>query len=151
MWEKYKYNHDELMVKERNIRNAHDKKWLTGDGEVLLIKLMNTYHILNCLRMIENRTDDLFDCFIPVFNEELNSRGGFINYRNSDSKYNIKRVIFNEPATIVLWIDGTKTIVRCQEGDTYDKEKGLLMCIAKKVYGNKGSFNDILKNYIEEE
>lgn len=35
----------------------------------------------------------------------------------------IKKVIFNDPATIILWKDGTKTVVKCQEGDTYDKEK----------------------------
>ncbi|MBQ3339793.1 MAG: hypothetical protein IJG82_09440 [Atopobiaceae bacterium] len=59
--------------------------------------------------------------------------------------FGIKRVIFNDPATIVYWNDGTKTVVRCQEGDAFNEEVGLLMCIAKKAYGNKGAFNDIIK------
>lgn len=63
----------------------------------------------------------------------------------------IERVIFNNPATIVIWSDGTKTVVKCQEGDTYSKETGLALCIAKKALGNKGSFNDVFKKWIPEE
>lgn len=48
----------------------------------------------------------------------------------------IKDVIFNEPATIVFWGDGTKTVVKCQEYDEYDPEKGLAMAISKKALGN---------------
>ena len=64
--------------------------------------------------------------------------------------FRIDKVIFNDPATIVLWRDGTKTIVKCQEGDTYSKELGLAMCISKKALGNKGNFNDIFKEWVYE-
>lgn len=58
----------------------------------------------------------------------------------------IQNVIFNDPATIVLWSDGTKTVVKCQEGDIFDPEKGLAMAITKKFFGNKGSYcNEIKK------
>ena len=60
----------------------------------------------------------------------------------------ITKVIFNDPATIVLWKDGTKTVVKCQKGDTYDPEKGLAFCIIKKIFGNKGKFNDIFRQWI---
>ena len=61
----------------------------------------------------------------------------------------IKRVIHNNPATIVFWGDGTKTVVKCQEDDRhgYSERVGLLMCIAKKFFGNTGHFNDILTEY----
>ena len=59
----------------------------------------------------------------------------------------IKDVIFNNPATIVFWADGTKTVVKCQEGDTFDPEKGLAMAIAKKVYGNKHDYYDLFKKW----
>ncbi len=62
----------------------------------------------------------------------------------------IKKVIFNDPTTIVLWTDGTKTVIKCQEGDIYDKEKGLALCIAKKALGNKGNFNNEFKRWLEE-
>ena len=60
----------------------------------------------------------------------------------------IERVIFNDPATIVIWADGSKTVVKCQPGDEYSKETGLAMCIAKKHLGNKGNFNETFKKYI---
>lgn len=63
----------------------------------------------------------------------------------------IKRVYFNDPVTVVIWADGTKTIVRCQEGDVYSKETGLALCIAKKALGNKGNFNDVFHKWIPEE
>lgn len=63
----------------------------------------------------------------------------------------IKNVYFNDPVTVVIWADGTKTIVRCQDGDTYSKETGLAMCFAKKALGNKGGFNDVFHKWIPEE
>ena len=65
------------------------------------------------------------------------------------TKPKIERVIFHDPATIVYWMDGTKTVVKAQN-EKFDKEKGLLAAIAKKVYGTKGSFNNVIKHYVEE-
>lgn len=57
-----------------------------------------------------------------------------------------KRVIYNYPATIVLWEDGTKTVVKCQDGETYQKETGLALCYMKKALGNiSRNLNDALK------
>ena len=51
---------------------------------------------------------------------------------------NIEKVIFNKPATIVFWEDGSKTVVKCsEEFEDYDKEKGLAFCFLKKLYGDK--------------
>ena len=63
----------------------------------------------------------------------------------------IKNVIFNDPATIVFWEDGTKTVVKCQDGDEFDPEKGLVMAIAKKAYGNKGSYCNKMKKWLPKE
>ena len=63
----------------------------------------------------------------------------------------IKNVIFNYPATIVFWEDGTKTVVKCQDGDEFDREKGLAMAIVKKSYGNKGSYCNKLKKWLPKE
>lgn len=60
----------------------------------------------------------------------------------------IEKVIFNPPATIVLWKDGyPKTVVKCQPGDVYDREKGLAMCIAKRCTGNTSAFCDVFKKW----
>lgn len=43
-----------------------------------------------------------------------------------------EKVIFNGKATI-LFKDGKKFVSKCDNEDTYDKEKGLLLCIAKSA------------------
>lgn len=58
----------------------------------------------------------------------------------------IEKVIFNDPATIVLWKDGTKTVVKAVN-EPFDKEKGLTMAIAKKVYGNEGNYYNEIKKW----
>lgn len=62
----------------------------------------------------------------------------------------ITKVIFNNPVTIVLWSDGTKTVVKCDERDEFDPEKGLAMAICKKHFGG-GFYNDIFKKWIPKE
>lgn len=63
----------------------------------------------------------------------------------------IKNVIFNDPATIVFWSDGTKTVVKVHDGDEYDEEKGLAMAISKKALGNKGNYCNVFKKWLPEE
>ena len=58
-----------------------------------------------------------------------------------------KQVIYNDPATIVLWDDGSKTVVKCHPDDVYDPEKGFLLCCAKKLMGNKGRYNDEMRKH----
>lgn len=74
--------------------------------------------------------------------------------RRYKMKYNIKKVIFHAPATIVYWQDGSKTVVKCSEKELFDPEKGLAMAICKKVLGtndSKSNYNDIFKRWIPEE
>jgi len=71
--------------------------------------------------------------------------------KNKHRMPQIKNVIFNDPATIVLWEDGTKTVVKCGDYDIYDPEKGLAMAIAKKTLGNQGSYYETFKKWLPEE
>lgn len=57
----------------------------------------------------------------------------------------IRKVIFNDPATVVLWSDGTKTVVKCGPEDKFDTEKGLAMAIVKKMAGNDNSFHKVFQ------
>ena len=59
----------------------------------------------------------------------------------------IEKVIFNNPATIVMWGDGTKTVVKAQ-GEAFDEEKGLAMAIAKKALGNEGNYYETIKKHL---
>ena len=69
-----------------------------------------------------------------------------VAYNSMWKRYKIKNVIFNDPATIVFWSDGTKTVVKCGENDNYDPEKGLAMAVAKKFLGT----NKSKSNYLDE-
>lgn len=60
---------------------------------------------------------------------------------------NIRKVVFNDPATIVFWSDNTKTVVKCGPEDTYDMEKGLAMAIVKKMAGNDNRFHKVFKQW----
>jgi len=62
----------------------------------------------------------------------------------------IDRVLFHEPATIILWKDKTKTVVKAQNGEPFDKEKGFLMALAKRLGEDKGSYNKIIKNGVKQ-
>lgn len=61
----------------------------------------------------------------------------------------IKKVIFNDPATIVFWADGTKTVAKAHGDDKFDKEIGLTVCIAKKAMGNKAHWDKVFKKWIK--
>lgn len=58
----------------------------------------------------------------------------------------IDRVIFNDPATIVFWKGGDKTVVKCMDGDAYSKEVGLAMCVCKRVFGDK--YHRVFKDWV---
>ena len=60
----------------------------------------------------------------------------------------IKNVIYNDPATIVFWSDGSKTVVKCGEDDEFDEEKGLAMAISKKALGNQGNYYNTFTKWL---
>lgn len=62
----------------------------------------------------------------------------------------ITKIIFNPPATVILWADGTKTVVKCGENDEFDPEKGLVMAITKKLLGNKGNYYNVIKDLLKD-
>lgn len=63
----------------------------------------------------------------------------------------IKKVLYKNPATIVYWTDGSKTVVKCQREDAYDPEKGLAMAILKKMNGNTGHYYEGFKKWLPKE
>ena len=89
---------------------------------------------------------------------EVGRTEGFVDGRRASSeiidrfyigKTRIKKVIFNDPATIVFWADGTKTVAKAHGDDKFDKEVGLTVCIAKKALGNRRHFDAVFKKWIK--
>lgn len=63
----------------------------------------------------------------------------------------IDKVYFNNPATVIKWKDGTKTVVKCQKGDIYDVEKGFAMALIKGLFDNSSYFNTIFEKWLPKE
>lgn len=49
---------------------------------------------------------------------------------------NVKRIVYHDPATIVFWQDGTKTVVKCMDGEPFERYAGFCAALAKKVFGS---------------
>ena len=96
------------------------------------------------VRLMVSNNDTFFDevyamiTYIRKFDNELTLVG--VKGIKKKPDLEIKKVIFNKPATIVLWEDGSKTVVKLNKGDKWDPEKGLAMAIIKKKFGLKEFF-----------
>jgi len=64
----------------------------------------------------------------------------------------IKNIYFNEDkgTVVIKWVDGTRTKVKCQNGEKFDAEKGIALCFMKHAFNNRGCYNDVFKKYIGE-
>ena len=157
-----------------------DYEWIIGSdvwNKIIKSDSIKT-NVVNCIDSLNYK---IFDIEVTISTKELNTitlRKKDINLRKktegrnempvkrkstsscvyyaattakSVSAPSIKKVIFNYPATIVLWSDGSKTVVKCQDGDIYDPEKGLAMAISKKALGNKGNYCNEFKKWLPED
>lgn len=61
----------------------------------------------------------------------------------------VKKVIFSGPKTVVLWADGTKTIVSCGAGDTYDYYAGFCAAVVKKLFGSTTHAKKVLGKVVQ--
>lgn len=57
----------------------------------------------------------------------------------------VKRIIYNDPATVIFWTDGTKTIVKRAKGEKFSKYTAFCAALAKKLYGN----NSVVRRIVE--
>ena len=57
----------------------------------------------------------------------------------------VKHVIYNDPATIVTFKDGTKVCVKTCSSDKFDKEIGLVYALVKRLYADDVDENGYLK------
>ena len=88
------------------------------------------------------------------YNYRIRRHGAYQNYKKGTAALHaasIKNVIFNPPATVVYWSDGTKTVVKCSVNDKFDPEKGLAMAIAKRCANNSGSYYKEIQKWVGEE
>lgn len=58
----------------------------------------------------------------------------------------IEKIIFNNPATIVIFNDGTKSVAKCNDNDAYDPFKGYLTALIKHILPSDYNLVKLLKN-----
>ena len=59
----------------------------------------------------------------------------------------VDRIIFNNPATIVFWSDGVKTVVKAAENREFNPYYGFCAAVTKRLIGD--NHNHAVKNLIE--
>ena len=59
----------------------------------------------------------------------------------------IKKVIYSDPVTVVIWEDGSKTISRCDDTDIYDELTGFMLCVFKKTMSAK-NMREAFEKYV---
>ena len=105
-----------------------------------------------CKPICRKWNDTGVETYITYYNNYVTSTNAVLNtIRTAQTVIpKIKDVIYNDPATIVFWEDGTKTVVKCKN-EKFDPEKGLAMAFSKKMLGNKGNYYNIFKKWLPEE
>ena len=81
----------------------------------------------------------------------INLKDGIVTskyYIRDHDELKVTKVIYNDPATIVYFSDKSKSVVKRHKDDEFDKQTGLLMCIAKKLLG-KEELHRVLRNNTE--
>ena len=111
----------------------------TENNKVTVTGTLNNYHVTL-------KDEDFLDAIRYCYNDILSVE----KYKASielriDIPGMIDRVIFNDPATIIYWKDGSKTVVKRSDDDIWDPEKGFCMAVIKKLYGH----TSFIKRFME--
>ena len=56
----------------------------------------------------------------------------------------VKKVIINPPATIVIWKDGRKEVVKCSKDEDFNPEVGVAMCFMKRIFKSRNQFTKLV-------
>ena len=114
------------------------RRYVFGDGSFILMGDEGTI-IQGVLAQVEKHQRDV---------EQFLTKSKAEKEANS---FEIKCVLSNREKGVftVKWTDGTVTMVTCQPGDDWDDEKALAMCFMKKALGNKGAFNDVMRDALK--
>lgn len=78
------------------------------------------------------------------YTKELRNKliGGTDEMKNAD----VKKIIFSGPKTIVLWTDGTKTIVSMSKDELrFDPEAAFCAAYTKKMFGTNSKIKRVIK------
>lgn len=89
----------------------------------------------------ERLASEAYKCAMKGIREYSESVHNKEERKMSASRFAIKDIQFNGPATVILWRDGTKTVVKKQDNEVYDQEKAIAMAVARKALGEEGYYS----------
>ena len=131
-----------------NAKNLVKVGDVTHEGEITMgLRSGKTY--LTQIGRCKNK-DNGFDSIIYQMEKKRKfTKGG----TDEMKKIDVKKIIFNGPKTIVLWSDGTKTIVSMSKDEAkFDPEAAFCAAYTKKMFGTNSKIKRIIKeksNYEE--
>ena len=105
---------------------------------IVLANDESSNELLCCMRSKTSVFDDCIDSLAYSY-RHLQS------YRVLN-KYEPVRIIYHDPATIVFWSDGSKTVVKRSSKEKFNKYTAFCAALAKKIYGNNSRVNKIVNS-----
>ena len=82
-----------------------------------------------------------------IYTTYVNGGWGIVFGEIPDStKFIPEKVIFNPPATICYFPDGTKTVVKCADDEEFVEEVGVMACIIKKLFESRNKFKKLVRD-----
>ena len=130
-----------VLVSIDNIKQADDK---------LIISIEDYNKMVNTIEDLKKEKADLKER-LYLANDKAKCAETILamNTPRSNKLPEVKEVLYHKPATIIFWKDGTKTVVKTQNKEKYDKEKGFVMAYLKKILGNEGNYYEEIKRWTD--
>ena len=124
-----------------NAKDLEKVGHVAHEGEIAMgLRSSKTY--LTQIGICKNK-DNGFDTIIYQMKKKRKfAERGTDEMKNVD----VKKIIFSGPKTIVLWSDGTKTIVSMSKDETnFDPEAAFCAAYTKKIFGTNSKIKRIIK------
>lgn len=81
-----------------------------------------------------------------IYGSTNDMRKGYIyKYPEKNNSMVPNQIIFNPPATIVFWKDGSKTVVKCAEGEKFDPYTGFCYAFTEHFLGSISHIKKLCK------
>lgn len=107
-----------------------------------------TFNFFGLDLIVDNVSFNVDDLIFDHYQRFCIEAHTYKNDARNENPFGIKRVIFNGPATIVFWLDGTKTVVKRAKGTKYDRKTAILWAYAKKMCGTSSHMNKVLDKFV---
>lgn len=131
---------DEDCLYPRSMLGEYIKQDIEMTEQIVNFYSSDEWRKMKQMFITSGRQNGKTKCLADAYKQLINRRFGVPSMIPD-----IEDVIFNGPATIVFWKDGTKTVVKAQDDDEFDPEKGLAMAISKKALGNNRDYYKVFQ------